>query len=307
MKSEPVKIFLAYALACLIWGTTWLAIRIGLEDLTPVISVGYRFLLASGFIFLIMKINKIPLNLDKPSFILYIIMALFSFAIPFGFVYWGEQYVPSGLAAVLFAVYPFFVTIYSYWFIPGEKIDIYKLCGILLGFSGIVIIFSDQISGDFSGYMVGMILILLSAIMQAGAAVTIKKYGHHLHPLTINLVPMFLAGVLMLITGFLVENTAEIKYTSNAVLSILYLAFFGSVVTFTSYYWLLKRINIVILSLIAFITPVIALFAGWVFYSEEFSSRHIAGSVVVLISLLIANWGNVSKYYRSNTDLIKGK
>jgi drug/metabolite transporter (DMT)-like permease len=300
MKSESVKIILIYALACLIWGSTWLAIRIGLEDLTPLISAGYRFLLASMFILLLMKIRKIPLNTERLSIRLYLVMAFFSFAIPFGFVYWGEQYVPSGLAAVLFAVYPFFITLYSYYFIPGEKIDIYKISGILLGFTGIIIIFSDQLGGDFSAYLAGMILIVLSAMMQAGVAVTIKKYGHSLNPLAMNFVPMLIAGLVMLFSGFIIEDTSGNNFTSGAVLSILYLAFFGSVITFTSYYWLLKRVNILLLSLIAFITPVIALFIGWVFYSEEFTQRHIAGSAVVLTGIIAANGGNIKNYFIKN-------
>jgi drug/metabolite transporter (DMT)-like permease len=307
MKIDSVKIVFAYLLACLIWGTTWLAIRVGLEDLTPLVSGGYRFILASLLIFVLMKIRKIPLETDKISIRLYLMMAFFSFSIPFSFVYWGEQYVPSGLASVLFAVYPFFIIIYSIFLLPGEKIDAYKLSGILLGFSGIVIIFSDQIGGDFSAYLLGMILIVISAIMQAGAGVIIKKYGYYLNPLAINLIPMFIAGVMMLATGFVFEDTSNIRYSSNAILSIIYLAFFGSVVTFTSYYWLLKRVSIVILSLIAFITPVIALLAGWIFYSEELGIRQISGSVIVLLSLFGANMGNIIKYYKSDNDLIQGK
>jgi drug/metabolite transporter (DMT)-like permease len=87
----------------------------------------------------------------------------------------------------------------------------------------------------------------------------------------------------------------------------MYLAFFGSVVTFTSYYWLLKRVNIVILSLIAFITPVIALFAGWIFYSEELGLRQLSGSAIVLLSLIAANTGNIIKYYKTDKVLIQGK
>lgn len=298
MQSSSIKIFFVYLTACLIWGSTWLAIRIGLEDLTPLVSAGYRFVLASIFILFLMRIRSVKLDLQKISVRLYVIMGLFSFSIPFGFVYWAEQFVPSGLAAVLFAVYPFFITIYSYFFIPGEKINFYKISGILLGFSGIVIIFSDQIGGDFTLYLAGMLLIVFSAMMQAGVAVVIKKFGQHLNPLSINLLPMFIGGILMLAYGFITEDTSNLNYTAGAVGSILYLALFGSVVTFTSYYWLLQRVSIVILSLIAFITPVIAVFIGWILYSEELNANDITGSAVVLAGLIAANTGNIINHLK---------
>ncbi len=264
MLSERAKIFLAFSLICFIWGSTWLAIRVGLSSLTPMFSAGIRFFIASIAILIIMKFKRLKIQNDKVSIILYFIMGIFSFVLPFGFVYWGEQYVPSGLASVLFAVYPFFVALFSYFFISSETIGFYKILGIILGFSGIVIIFSDSFAGDFSAYVVGMIAVVLSGIMQAGIAVTIKKYGNHLNSLSMNLVPMVIASVILTVYGLLFEDTSYLKFDSSALFSILYLAVFGSVVTFTTYYWLLKRINVVMLSLMAFITPIVALILGWI-------------------------------------------
>jgi drug/metabolite transporter (DMT)-like permease len=129
--------------------------------------------------------------------------------------------------------------------------------------------------------------------MQASIAVTIKKHGHHLHPLSMNFVPMVIAGISMLVLGLAFENISSNVYGRDAILSILYLAFFGSVVTFTSYYWLLKRINLVILSLIAFITPIVALLLGFLLYDEQLSARHFIGSTFVLMGVLAANLGNL--------------
>jgi drug/metabolite transporter (DMT)-like permease len=102
----------------------------------------------------------------------------------------------------------------------------------------------------------------------------------------------------MLVIGLMLENITTFSLKLNAAISILYLGFFGSVVTFTSYYWLLKRINIVILALIAFITPIVALILGYFFYNEDLSMRHFIGSLLVLIGLLSANFGNLMKLRR---------
>lgn len=292
MRTTTLNIILIYALLCIIWGSTWLGIRIGLESLTPFVSAGFRFSIASIVILMLMKVKNVKLQKDKLSVILYLQMGFLSFIIPFGLVYWAEQFVPSGLASVLFAVYPFFVALFSFLWIPSEKIGAPKIIGMIMGFFGIVIIFSDSFSTNISDYLLGMFAVVLSGIMQAWIAVTLKKYGGHLNPLSMNLVPMIIAGIGMMIIGFAFEDTSQLRFDENAIFSVLYLAIFGSVLTFTSFYWLLKRVNVVILSLIAFITPIVALLLGWIFYSEHLTSKHFIGTVFVLIGLLVANLGS---------------
>ena len=299
MKTAGLKIALVYALLCFIWGSTWLVIRIGLETMPPIFSAGLRFSLATVFIFILMQIRSIKLQTDKISIRLYLIMGFFSFVIPFGLVYWAEQFIPSGMASVLFAVYPFFVLIFSYLSISKESIDIYKISGVVLGFAGIFTIFSDSFGGDITDYLLGMFAVVISGTMQAGIAVLIKKYGHHLNSLSMNFIPMLIAGISMLIVGLMFEDLTNFSLKLNAALSIIYLGFFGSVVTFTSYYWLLKKINIVILSLTAFITPIVALILGFLVYNEQLSTRHFIGSSLVLIGLLGANLGNLISIKRN--------
>jgi len=290
-----VKIALAYAAISFIWGSTWIAIRYGLESLTPFFSAGVRFSLASFFIFILMRIKSITLQTDKVSLRLYFLMGFFSFVIPFGLVYWAQQFIPSGMAAVLFAVYPFWIVIFSYIRMPREFIGFYKIFGTVLGFAGIFVIFSDSFAVDISNYLIGMFTVVLSGTMQAWIAVSIKKFGHHLHPLSMNFIPMVTAGISMLLIAFITEDLSTLIFNENAYLSILYLAFFGSVVTFTSFYWLIKHVNLVILSLVAFITPIVALVLGYFFYSEVLSTRHFIGAALVLTGIFWANLDNLLK------------
>jgi drug/metabolite transporter (DMT)-like permease len=242
-----------------------------------------------------MRIRRIPIQKDRVAIRLYLLMGFFSFVIPFGLVYWAEQFVPSGMAAVLFAVYPFWIVLFSYIRIPGDSIGFYKLFGTILGFTGLLIIFSDSFTGDFSNYLVGMVAVVMSGTMQAWIAISIKKFGHHLNPLSMNFIPMVIAGISMIIIGFIVEDLSALKFNESAVISVLYLALFGSVVTFTTFYWLIKQINVVILSLIAFITPVVALVLGYLLYNEILSTKHFVGSFLVLLGVIGANLENLLK------------
>lgn len=302
MEDKKGKTALIFAITCMIWGSTWLVIRVGLESLTPLVSAGFRFTLASLIIFIITRLRKVDIQTDKASVKLYLLMAFLSFTIPFGLIYWAEQFVPSGLAAVLFAIYPFAIAIISYFRMPDEEIGIFKVIGMIISFMGIIVIFSDSFNQGITDYFWGMGAVLLGSVMQAFVGVSIKKHGHHLNPLAMNFFPMLICGISLLIYGSLVEDTTTLHFDSKAILSVLYLAVFGSIVTFTSYYWLLKRVNIVILSLIAFITPVLAVILGAIIYNEVFSLRHILGSCMVLAGLLFAIFGNVNKYFNRQTQ-----
>ena len=295
MKNVKLTILIIFSLLCLAWGSTWGVIRLGLESLTPFISVGLRFTLASIFILIIMKFRNVQIQTDKVSLWLYFIMCFGSFVIPFGLVYWAEQFVPSGLSSVLFAVYPFFVVVFSYLAIPSEVIGFYRIFGIVFAFAGILTIFYDGLNLDVASYMWGMSAIVLSGIMQAGNAVTLKKYGYYLHPLSMNFIPMIVAGISLVIIGLLVEDTSKLVFDPKAYFTIIYLAAIGTVLTFTSYYWLLKRVSVILLSLIAFITPIIALIIGWIFFEEKLSDRVLFGSILVLLGLLIANFSSFKK------------
>jgi len=296
--NESIKIVVGYIIITLLWGSTWLAIRIGLDSLTPMFAVGVRFFIASIFVYIIMKISKVKLQTDSLSIKLYLFLAFFSFIIPFSLVYWGEQFVPSGLASVIFAVFPFFVIIFSWLMLPDGSIGIYKSIGVLAGFVGITIIFWDDISLDFAEYSLGMIAILVSATIQGYVAVIIKKHGSKLNPLSMNFIPLLLTGIVLIPVGLLFENRESLVIDSKAVYSILYLAFFGTVITFTIYFWLMQKINVVILSLSTFLTPIIALILGAILLGEKFTTNHLLGSSLVLIGILFANFRGLVKYYK---------
>ncbi len=305
MKADSLKIALGFTAICLLWGSTWLVIKIGLGPLTPFFSAGIRFALASVFIYALMRFKNLSLQTDPLSIKLYIILGLFSYVIPFGLVYWAEQFIESGLTSVLFAVFPFFVIIFSRLAIPGETVGIFKVLGVTLGFTGIVIIFAENLSFDIEKDFWGSLAVFISGTMQAAIAVTMKKHGKHLHPLSMNFVPVLIAGAILILFGFTIEDSSSWRFDLTALFSIVYLALFGTLFTFTTYYWLLKRMNVVILSLSAFITPIVALLLGWFILGEKLSFQVLAGSSLVLIGILFANFRGLLNYYKQRSHIPK--
>lgn len=297
MSDRKFFIPLIYFLICFFWGSSWYVIKLSLEYVTPLINLGIRFLISALAIYLVMIYTKTRLELSPVSVKLYLILGFFSYTIPFSLVYWAEKTIPSSLASILFAIHPFFVAILSSIFIKEEFLSMPRIVGVILSFIGIVFIFKDGLKIELSHYLPGMIAVITSALMQASIAVTIKKKGGHLNPLSMNFIPTLIAGIFLVIFGFFTENFNSNKFSIEAILMIVYLAVFVTVFNFTAYYYLLKRMSVVILSLTSFINPLIATFIGVIIGGEKLSKNISSGAFFVLTGILIANWEGLKKFY----------
>ncbi|MEX2116350.1 MAG: EamA family transporter [Bacteroidota bacterium] len=280
---------LGLIVVCLIWGTTWVAIKIGLRSIPPILGASLRFLLASLFLLGLIEFRRIQFVGDKTFWNLGILMGLSSFGIPLALVYWGTQFIPTGLASILFATHPFAVAVCSYFLLTNERLTKPKLAGIILGFIGIYVIFASEFSFRSNLAIEGMVAIILSSALQAFTLVTVKKYGGPYNTMSLNYVGMVIGGVLLAVMSFFVENHSGIVFNNEAILSLVYLAVFGSVVTFVTYFWLLKHVEVVLLSLTAFVTPIIAVIAGVVVFNESLTAQMLAGSGLVLFGIIVAN------------------
>lgn len=297
MKDQKFLVPFLYVLICLFWGSSWFFIKLSLDYVTPFINLGVRFLISAGAIYLVMVYTGTKLDLSRKSILLYILLGLFSYSIPFSLVYFAEQKIPSSLASILFGMYPFFVAILSSIFCEEETLSFNRIAGILLSFYGLILIFKDGLKVEFSYYFSGMVSVVVSAFMQASIAVTIKKNGGHLNPLSMNFIPTLIAGILLVILGLITENFASNQFHLKAMIIILYLAVFVTVFNFTAYYWLLKRMSVVILSLTSFITPVIAVLIGVLIGGEKLSKNIASGAFFVLTGIIIVNWEGIKKLY----------
>lgn len=296
MFSEKFKIGLGFAVASLIWGSTWLVIKLGLESIPPFYGAAFRFTVAVFILFLIITFRKMPLPLDKLSIKIYSIAGLMSFSVPFAMVYWGQQYIASGLSSLLFALYPLLVGIFSHLLLPSEQLNIFKITGIILGFSGIFIIFSQDISWNGNSLTVyAMLAVILSCVIQALSLVLIKKYGENVNAFHLNTGGMGIGVIILFLFALLFEDFNDVKFDLNGIGSILYLGILGSVVTFSTYFWMLKRVEAVYLSLLAFITPILAVILGSILLDEKLGKHVIQGGALVLLGILLSNGKQIFK------------
>lgn len=299
MKSEKPLIVAGFILISLIWGSTWIAIKIGLDSVPPFFAVAIRFTFAAIILFVLMKVRRVPLPMDRQSLALYTILAILSFSLPFALVYWGEQYIDSGLASILFAIYPFVVAIGSHLFLPNEPMNGFKITGIFLGFVGIFVIFwSDLHIGEST--TTGMAAILLSTVLQGTSLIIMKKKSKHLDPVPMTFGGMAAGLIVMYALAFAFEDMQDVHFDAKGLGSILYLGSLGSVVTFVIYYWLLKRVEAIFLSLVSLVTPVLAVILGTFWLQESLSPKVYSGAALVLSGILVANGKELLSYLQRN-------
>ena len=277
-----------FALLCLIWGTTWSVIQIGLRGIPPFTGASLRFAIA-GFLLLGLALARgVPLGKRRHEVALWVVNGLLSFTVCYGIVYWAEQWVPSGLAAVLFATYPFFVAIVGHYALPAERVSRLEIAGILVGFAGVALIFAadfDALGGP--DVLRGSLAMLLSPIAAAGASVSIKRWGGGIHAFSHSSVPMIGAAAVLGGIAALTERSRDVSWNAESISALLYLAIAGSAVTFSLYFWLLQHLPAKRLALVAYIVPLVAMAIGFL-RGEPVTARTIAGSAAVLAGVALA-------------------
>ena len=273
----------------LIWGSTWAAIRVSLEGIPPLHGVVLRFTLACLILLALTPFLGIRLGISPLERRLWWINALLTFTLSYGLVYWGEQWVPSGLAAVLFATFPLFVAVLAHFFLPGERLRTNSLVGVLIGFTGVAVLFSEDlraVGGPRTAF--AATLMLIAPIASAFANVAVKRWGAGIHPFSISGVSMGLGAVLTVPLALTVERGREVTFGTRPVLAVVYLAIVGSAVAFTVYYWLLRRLPATSLSLINYATPVVAVLIGTLWLGEPFTLRIFLGGLLVVAGVAVA-------------------
>ncbi len=289
VRPNGLKLLFGYILICVIWGTTWLAIKFSIFTLPPFFSAGLRFLLATLIILGVLKFRGFRYKFDLKETIFLLLVGLGSFSVPYGLVYWAEGQITSGLTAVTFAVMPFFAAILSKIFLKTDELRFWKVAGILLGFAGLIVIFGDDLNLGSTTASLGILAVVASAFLNAAVAVGVKKYGQHIDPVFINLIPMALGAVTLLATSFFIEDWHSLAFNLSNVIAIVYLAVFGSVIAFVIYFYLLKHISVVLLSMTSFITPLLAIGSGALVLGERFPSGTLIGSAMILGGVLLMN------------------
>ncbi|OAB44449.1 DMT family transporter [Paenibacillus glacialis] len=288
-------ILLAYGLVCLIFGTTFLAIKIGVDaGAPPFFSAGLRFFLAGAIIFLWMVWKR------KASFSLLLRkeMIFTGLTLTFGTfstLYWAEQHVSSGLAAVLSATGPIMILLLQTTLLR-QKAPLYSIYGCIIGFIGVSLLVLPNLSMEFSSlWLIGCVAILIGECFYATGTLYSKKVINSMSevsPIAMNASQMMYGGALLFILSLATEDVhPEFLLSFKTAGSLLYLIVIGSMVGHTLFYWLVAKTNPVFPSTWLYISPPIAVGVGVLFYNETISWITLLGVVTIIAGTILVNAG----------------
>jgi len=274
---------------CLIWGATWVVIKIGLSESPPFYAAAFRFLLAVLVLGALVWAGRRSLPRNRGILGWILLPGFFMYFGSYGAVYYSEQFIDSALAAILFASFPFFVAIAAHFYIPGERLSFLKVLGMVVGFLGIVVIFREGLTAPTPGKWWAMGIMMLSPLSSAVASVMVKRHLTKEDPMVVNFLQMLFGVLILFPFAIIKENFTDFHWSATSIASVSFLGILGSAFTFVTYYHLLKTMEVTRLSLIAFVTPITAAILGWLVLGEKITWVTAAGAILVFFGIWIVN------------------
>jgi drug/metabolite transporter (DMT)-like permease len=279
--------YTAWVVVCIVWGTTYLGIRIALETIPPFLMAACRWLSAGALLAagLLARGEKIP---ARTSWGAYALLGVLMMGFGNGGVVWAEQSVPSGLTAVLVAAIPFWMVAIERFFFQGDAFTGRRIAGLILGFLGIVLLVWPEltVSGGHS-FLIGVLATQFACLGWAIGS-SISRRSHHTdNVLAASAMQMMFAGLALAAAGLAHGEWSAVAFNARTAWAMVYLVLAGSVVGYSAYSYALKYLPVTTVSLYAYINPIIAVTLGTLWLDEPFSPRIVVASAVVLGGVLL--------------------
>jgi drug/metabolite transporter (DMT)-like permease len=281
---------------CAVWGSTWLVIKIGLRDLPPLTFAGLRMGLAC--LLLVPFGLTARWNLSRREVLFVAIAGFLQIGLSYAFLFIATQWIASGLAAILFASFPIWVALFAHFLLPDEPLTVKAVAAAALGLAGVGVIEAPALARLFSSpggpLAAGGTLVLASAVVSAYANVLNKKSLSKVPPV-LNVWGQTLVGsVVLLLAAGILERGAPVVWTTSAVLSLAYLAIFGTALTFAGLFWLIPKVPVAVIGTIPLVDTLVAVFLGNLVLQETLSLRILVGGAMILAGVVLAVRGRRS-------------
>jgi drug/metabolite transporter (DMT)-like permease len=279
------KAYAAWTAVCLIWGTTYLGIRICLETMPPFLMGGLRWVVAGTMLaaFLAARGVRMP---PRESWGTLTVLGFLLLVLGNGGVVWAEQWVPSGLTAVIVASSPFWMVGVERA-VGGERLTARTLAGLSIGFAGIVLLVWPELTSSAIGFGAGVLALQLACLGWALGSSYSKRHMERADALAVAAGEMIAGGLIMLAAGTVLGEWPALHFTPRTAIAFLYLATIGAVGGFVAYTYALKHLPIAFVSLYAYINPIIAVVLGVVVLDEPFTARRVSAAAIVFAGVAL--------------------
>jgi len=285
--SATRRAYLAWVAVCLIWGTTYLAIRVALETIPPFLMGAGRWIVAGTLIIAILAVRGErlpPVRLWKSLALLGVLLIGFGN----GGVVWAERTVPSGLTAVLVAMSPFWMVGIEALRRDGDSLTVRRVTGLIIGFTGIVILVWPELHvAGATGFITGVVAAQIACLGWAIGSTYARRHGRDENVLATAAFEMLFGGLVMLGVGLARHEQAALTFTPRTAAALVYLTFVGAVAGFSAYAYALKHLPLATVSLYAYVNPVIAVVLGTLILSEPLNARLGIAAGIVLAGMAL--------------------
>ena len=275
-----------FSLLCLIWGSTWLVIKVGYGGLGPFTVAGLRFTIAAIILTAIVPVIGARRPRGRSEWTLVLVVGVLLFGGDYGLIYWAEQYIDSGLTAILFGTFPLVTMLAAHVYVPGEQFTARKIAGGLLAFIGVVTLFGDRLNVNASQAW-PMLAVVGAVVCAAISNVATKRHGAGIHSASLNAATTTVGAAMLFGMAALTGEHIRLPPNGAAWAAVLYLAVIGSVVAFLIYFSLLKSWASTTVSFFAVFTPIIAIVLGAFVLHERLSIWGIAGSALIVAGVTL--------------------
>jgi drug/metabolite transporter (DMT)-like permease len=290
-----LKHWIVFILLGLIWSTSFLWIKIGVQEIGPMALVSFRMLFGALTAVAIAAYQKVKWPRDWKTWRTFAILGPTSLAIPIFFISWGEQTIDSAVASILNATVPLFTIVIAHFWLNDDKMTVQKTLGLLIGFGGVVVLMSKDLTAGVHSSVIGQGAVILAAIFYAWSAVYARKATRHVAGLARGASPLITAAIFMWITSPFIEKPFLIPTLPITWIAALWLGILGSGLAMLMFYHLLHEIGPTRATLVTYLFPVGGVIFGVIFLDEHLSWQLLAGTLLVIASLVVVNWKPAEK------------
>jgi drug/metabolite transporter (DMT)-like permease len=289
-KRQRLTVILAFAAIYIIWGTTYLGIRVAIDSMPPFLMAGARFLIAGTAVYLFLRLRGQP-NPGWSQWRSAFLVGGLLLVGGNGFVTFSEQEVPSGIAALIVATLPLWMTLLDWLVFKGKKPGRGIAFGVILGLAGIVLLIGPQLLNGAGGVsLASWIIIILAPLLWSFGSLLSRTADMPKHVFMSTAVEMLAGGVLLTIIGLVMGEAGQVapaEFSAKSWAAFFYLVIFGSIIAFTAYIWLLQNVPATQAGTYSYVNPIIAVFLGWLVLDEPLSARMLVAAAVIVVAVML--------------------
>lgn len=283
------KHWFVFILLGAIWSSSFMWIKIAVQEVGPITLVAFRVLFGLLFGIVVIFIQRVQLLRSFKEWFPLLLLGITNVAIPFFLISWGEQSIDSAVAAILDATVPLFTILIAHYLLYDDKMTIPKVLGLLIGFAGVVVLISKDIGASF-GPVLGQLAVVLASVFYAGSAVFARKTTEATPGILRSAGPLVSATVVMWPAMFLIESPVMIPQLRITWVALLFLGILGSGFAFVLAYYLIHEIGPTRTSMVTYLFPVGGVILGVIFLNEHLSWQLVVGTLLIIASLAVVNW-----------------